>query len=799
MASAGVKTVRYDLSGRVAEFAGMYGLIVDNFDRGPVNQRAFISDPQTADLVLGTPGPLSTHGYHIMHSFLTKAKRLWIYRVVDQAKYGGVILGASYTSTLERQENVALTGTLTFTKGEIIVNGAGTAFTTELKEGDYIFLDDEDVEGMVQVDEITDDTTLSIKDEYSLSSSVGTATLYQGATFAGTVAFERCLPGTVSVWVDKDKVAYDNAEGEIFGTIVENGSIDYDTGELKVSFTADSEPPGPAVVYGLWGFPTMTFEEAGVDDAVYADPTQYDWLGRQIELTVKNDGAGVYEDVLPPAPLNGPIDPVTDETTATFVIYDGEDAIIYADEFGALVNKGTSTYLDAAATNQINYANGELGFTLDGGFTPTNDLVVKYTSNNADIGVVYADNPGEWSKRYSVMVHGYVFPDNTFKIDVYEDNVVGGQTRTTVAEERVVSRETKVDGNNKQLNVEEQINGNSYNMRVFDNPWIGETEAVPTSTIPHTALDTSRAFEYMTGGDNGFAPSAAAYLNALKTFNNKEDIDVSIVMDTLGTAVYHHAIDGLCNRTKGGRGDCYGILYTPFELEESTNYIVDLLNFRNYEQNLNTEWCGLYTSHVQIYDSYNSRKIWIPPVGFVAAAFSYTADMYEPWFPAAGWRRGLLPVLDVYRRYKEGERDVLYDNGINPMRFKPGKGIAIWGQKTLYGSASALDRANVSWLLIVTENAVENFLDDYVFELNDAFTRKLVQSGIEAYYANIQARRGVYAYNIVCDETNNSPQDIDNYKMNVDVYVQPAKAAEFIKQRVIITRTGVDFGSVSIG
>ena len=206
----------------------------------------------------------------------------------------------------------------------------------------------------------------------------------------------------------------------------------------------------------------------------------------------------------------------------------------------------------------------------------------------------------------------------------------------------------------------------------------------------------------------------------------------------------------------------------------------------------------MYCGHVKIYDTYNGRFIWLAPSGFVAAAFSYTADQYEAWLPAAGWRRGLLSVLDVYRKFTKGERDILYDNGINAMRFRPGKGIAIWGQKTLYGTASALDRANVRWLLIVTENAVEEFLEDFIFELNVALTRKQAQMAVASYFESIKNRDGVYEYSIVCDESNNSPEEIDNYKMNLDVYVQPTKAAEYLTQRVIITRTGVDFGEIAI-
>ena len=132
------------------------------------------------------------------------------------------------------------------------------------------------------------------------------------------------------------------------------------------------------------------------------------------------------------------------------------------------------------------------------------------------------------------------------------------------------------------------------------------------------------------------------------------------------------------------------------------------------------------------------------------------------------------------------------------MKFKPGKGIAIWGQRTLYGINSALRSANVRWLLIVIEDAAETFLEDYVFEFNDAKTRALIRSAMMSYLETIRLRRGLYSYDVVCDDSNNSSTDIDQLRMNIDTYVQPTKVAETIYNRVIITRTGVDFGDVRI-
>jgi len=737
MASPFVRTVEYDLSQRVPAYQGMYGLVIGNFDRGPVNERIFLSQKSDSDLRLGKPGPNSDQAYYVLHSYLTKAQRCWAVRVANGALYGGLVLGAYYNTTL----------------------GTGDGVTT---------------------------------------------------VFTGTLPYSRCIPGTVEIWQDSEKVGYDIATtGALNGTGLAHGTVTYSSGAITVTFddsgTIDYTPPVGAIIYARWGFPNVDFTTLAVGNDVLLDPTEYAWDGRTIELElVDQDTNGLISDRLVPYAIDAPDDAVTTytDTDCTLVIYDGTTPIIYGDENSELQDvAGGTTYLDATQTNVINYSTGVISFYLDATYTPTAALTAKYTSLYSDAGVVYSDNPGIWTDKVGVIVRDFDIPNNTFYLQCWEQTIVNGTilTNSLSSDNWKVSRDDQVDGFNAQMQWEERINGNSYYVRVYDNANLEADECIPASSIAHSDLAIEADhIEYFDGGSDGTAVSVSNYMAALDLFENKEAVDLDIIMDTLGSNLYHVAIANLCDRERGGRGDCYGILYTPHALEVSTNYIVDLINFRKYTQNLNCTWVGLYTGHVKIWDTYNSRELYIPPSGFVGAAFSFTADQFDPWWVAAGWRRGLLPILDVYRRYTQGERDALYDNELNAMRFKPGKGIAIWGQKTLTPVASALDRANVRWLLIVIENAIEEFLDDYVFEFNDEYTRSLIRAAVNSYLETIKNRRGLYAYDVVCDDTNNSNDDIDNYRMNVDTYVQPMKAAEYIYNRVIITRTGVDFSTVRI-
>jgi phage tail sheath protein FI len=157
-----------------------------------------------------------------------------------------------------------------------------------------------------------------------------------------------------------------------------------------------------------------------------------------------------------------------------------------------------------------------------------------------------------------------------------------------------------------------------------------------------------------------------------------------------------------------------------------------------------------------------------------------------------------LPPMDVTERYGVpgvpgliGDIEALYEapSNINPIIFSPGDGVVVFDQKTQQVKPSALDRINVRRLIITTERASKQFLKYKLFEMNNRYTRRDVFAALDQYWRSVQARNGVYAYQVVCDESNNTAQVIDNNQLNVDVYMQPQKSAEFIQLQSTTTMT----------
>ena len=207
----------------------------------------------------------------------------------------------------------------------------------------------------------------------------------------------------------------------------------------------------------------------------------------------------------------------------------------------------------------------------------------------------------------------------------------------------------------------------------------------------------------MNGGDDGLAVTSADMITAVQKFKNPDDIQLTLLMDAGFTVpAYQKEMDTICRN----RYDCVALLSSPFADEISSNYISDLKDYRKVDLNINSSYSALYTPHVKIKDRFNDRDIFVSPDGYAGAAISATASNFELWFPPAGFKRGLINVLDVSRRFEKGEMDILYNAGINPIRFAPGRGIEIWGQNTLLYRPSSLDRLTVRVFLLVSEPGI---------------------------------------------------------------------------------------------
>jgi phage tail sheath protein FI len=230
-------------------------------------------------------------------------------------------------------------------------------------------------------------------------------------------------------------------------------------------------------------------------------------------------------------------------------------------------------------------------------------------------------------------------------------------------------------------------------------------------------------------------------------------------------------------------------------------YIMDLVSYGATISEANTTAALLDTNYaagwypwVKVLNSNTNRFMWAPPSVVLPEVFAYNDNAAAEWFAPAGLNRGGIPgATQVKSRLTRANRDELYENKVNPIATFPGQGIVAWGQKTLQKKASALDRINVRRLLIAMKKFIASSSRYLVFEQNTEATRNRFLNIVNPYLASVQERQGLYAFRVVMDETNNTADVIDRNQLVGQIYLQPARAAEFIVIDFNIMPTGATF------
>jgi phage tail sheath protein FI len=197
------------------------------------------------------------------------------------------------------------------------------------------------------------------------------------------------------------------------------------------------------------------------------------------------------------------------------------------------------------------------------------------------------------------------------------------------------------------------------------------------------------------------------------------------------------------------------------------------------------------------YDKYNDLYRYVPLNGDVAGTMVRTDNVRDPWYSPAGLNRGQIKnVIRLAFTPNKAERDELYKNGVNPVVSFPGQGTVLFGDKTMLSKPSAFDRINVRRLFIVLEKAISTASKFTLFEFNDEFTRANFVNLVEPFLRDVQGRRGITDFRVVCDETNNTAEVIDRNEFIGDIFIKPARSINFIQLNFVAVRTGVDFSEV---
>lgn len=322
----------------------------------------------------------------------------------------------------------------------------------------------------------------------------------------------------------------------------------------------------------------------------------------------------------------------------------------------------------------------------------------------------------------------------------------------------------------------------------------------PTYATPGmTAISYSTDGIYtLTSGDDGAPVGNGDVTAALGLFEDSETVDINFLFAQNFDDADQGVIDIELIDIAEKRKDCLVFLSAPLDIATSgdtaagkTDVVVDKFSNRV------SSYAVFDSSPVQVYNKYTDRYIWIPACGHIAGLCANTDLVADAWFSPGGYTRGQLRgVVKLALNPTQSQRDQLYKGKVNPIVSFPGQGIILYGDKTGISKPSAFGRINVRRLFTTLEKAIATFSKFQLFELNDEFTRAAFRSAVEPYLRNVQARRGITDFRVVCDSTNNTGDVIDGNRFVADIYIKPTYSINYITLNFIATRTGVEFNEI---
>jgi len=330
--------------------------------------------------------------------------------------------------------------------------------------------------------------------------------------------------------------------------------------------------------------------------------------------------------------------------------------------------------------------------------------------------------------------------------------------------------------------------------------WNLPTQGVTFSAIGNVTYNLSGGNDY--GLNGSMVASLGDVVNGYRLFNNRDETSVDYLImgpgllnksDSQAKAQELIAIATL-------RKDCIAVI-SPHKAD-----IVDISNTETQTNNILSFYSALSSSSYAVlddnykytYDRFNNKYRYIPTNADIAGLMVRTSIFAYPWFSPAGQQRGILNnAIKLAYNSSRAQRDRLYSQRINSIINQPGIGILLYGDKTALGYASAFDRINVRKLFLTIEQALERTAQAQLFELNDEITRSNFINIVEPYLRDVQAKRGIYDFRVICDESNNTPDVIDNNEFRGDIFLKPAKSINYVTLTYVATRTGVSFEEVT--
>ena len=331
----------------------------------------------------------------------------------------------------------------------------------------------------------------------------------------------------------------------------------------------------------------------------------------------------------------------------------------------------------------------------------------------------------------------------------------------------------------------------------IDSADYANTSATWGSTAANTTFSaiTPRAITYTLGRGSDAEVASSDIIDGFSLFEDKEKYDISLVLTgDADTTIQQHVIDNVVTVRK----DCVAFISPPYDAVVN-NSGSETSSIQSWLDSLSRSSSYVIADSGWKYqfDVYNNTYRWMPLNADIAGLCVVTDATQDPWYSPAGFNRGAIKnCIKLAWNPSKTYRDTIYSSGVNPVVSFTGQGTVLFGDKTLQSKPSAFDRINVRRLFIVLEKAISMAAQYSLFEFNDEFTRAQFVAMVVPFLREVQGRRGIYDFKVVCDTTNNTPQVIDSNQFVGDIYIKPARSINYIQLNFIAVGTGVDFNTI---
>jgi len=329
-------------------------------------------------------------------------------------------------------------------------------------------------------------------------------------------------------------------------------------------------------------------------------------------------------------------------------------------------------------------------------------------------------------------------------------------------------------------------------------PFTAKAGTASTTAKNYAKTGTVTGSIRMAKGADGSALGTAQYATGFDKF---EDVDTTLVDFLIAPGLSVQAdqttvVNDLVSIAQGTRKDCV-VVASPNRAAVVNNTTPVTSSVTTANTFTNSSYLIVDNNYLKVYDKFTDQYIFIPASSSTAGIMAASDYVAAPWFSPAGPRRGqYLGITSLAYSPIKTERDTLYKAGINPIANIPGQGVLLFGDKTKLARPSAFDRINVRRLFLGLERAISIAARNVMFEFNDEFTRAEFKNVIEPFLREIQGRRGITDFQVVCDETNNTPAVIDRNEFVCSIFVKPARSINYVTLNFVAVRTGVEFSEV---